>query len=351
VLHFSYIVTVGALAVAFAVLEARRCGRVRPAAVILGITAVCAVPMVMYVMRTLGPTSSDVARNAADVLVRHIPQETMPSRWLGPKAYAQLGLMSAGLVLASGSELLPVLAAPLVIGVGLSAAQITSGNPQLALLFPWRVSVLIVPIATALVVGGCLAAIPRLWADPVVQKRLAAAAVIVIGASCAVGAARMTLNFAYFYDYAPVIALADRVVPERWRRDFRAVLGADALPVMKFVRNTARRGDLYLIPPELERFRLVSGAPALVDLKSHPYKDAEVLEWRRRLDALQAVFASNGDCRAFEMVKDRYPITHVLADERIRPVICPGMHTAYEDEGFTLYRIDAALNAKMEFSP
>jgi hypothetical protein len=42
--------------------------------------------------------------------------------------------------------------------------------------------------------------------------------------------------------------------------------------------------DTRLIPVDLQRFRLSTGAPIFVDFKSIPYKDTDVIEWRARLE-------------------------------------------------------------------
>lgn len=90
----------------------------------------------------------------------------------------------------------------------------------------------------------------------------------------------------------------------------------DELPLLEFVRQTRRQGDLYLIPVnvpaqadsprgtpsssdfkplaakkrdalvipvDLQRFRLATGVPIFVDFKAIPYKDTDVLEWYKRL--------------------------------------------------------------------
>jgi len=53
--------------------------------------------------------------------------------------------------------------------------------------------------------------------------------------------------------------------------------------VYAFIRGQLVPGQLWLIPSRLQTFRLATAA-GYVDYKSHPYKDVEVLEWRRRLD-------------------------------------------------------------------
>ena len=72
---------------------------------------------------------------------------------------------------------------------------------------------------------------------------------------------------------------------------------------------TAKQGDKQIIPVDLQRFRLYTGAPIFVDFKSIPYKDVEVLEWKRRLDWTERVHAK-GDWNAAELRQKG--ITHVV---------------------------------------
>src|SRR5262249_19048501 len=96
----------------------------------------------------------------------------------------------------------------------------------------------------------------------------------------------------------------------------------EELPLLEFVRDQARPADVYLLPLDvpqvdsgptgarstsftppptrgkdqhlvaidLQRFRLFTGAPIVVDFKSIPYKDVEVIEWRERLLTCQNLY-------------------------------------------------------------
>src|SRR6185369_7310634 len=59
----------------------------------------------------------------------------------------------------------------------------------------------------------------------------------------------------------------------------RAGLTASA----RFVASTYQPGNLYLIPTNLELFRLAAKVPILVDYQSNPYKDTDVVEWFKRV--------------------------------------------------------------------
>ena len=158
----------------------------------------------------------------------------------------------------------------------------------------------------------------------------------------------MTLNFAYFNGVAAITSRVDRIVPSRWSRDFARALRPETLPMMDYVRQTARRGDLFLVPPDLERFRLRAGAPIVADFKSHPYKDVEVLDWFSRLQLVDAFYQSGGDCDALASILARYPVTHVVFDDRARPARCNGLVELYTDPVFDIYRVGARANATLE---
>jgi len=347
--HFSYVLIGACLVSAFMVTAAQRTRSLVAPAVIGAVGLAFAIPAIIYVVARLSPTDAETSRRSAAILVGHIRQEADPHVWLGAKAAVQVLWMIAGVVLASGTELFLALLAPLLLGVALTSAQIASGNTQLALLFPWRVSVLLVPVSTALIVRALIAhaAQGRAWTTRHRQlQRLAGAAITL---SALLGCIRMTLTFAYFYDDRPLTARLDRVVPERWRRDFAKALRPDTLPMMEFVRETAIRGDLYVVPPELERFRLRTGAPIVADAKSHPYKDVEVIEWYTRLQ-LVSTFYGTSDCDVLRAIANRYAATHVVLDERVRRGRCPGLARVYSDPVFEVDRIVGTADAKIGYS-
>lgn len=347
--HFSYALTAGALSVAFAITAARQTRRIGYPLAVAGTFLAFAVPTLAYVLLQLGPTSPEVSFRAASILARHIPQEADPAVWLGAKAWLQLGLVIAGVSMATGTALFLPLLVPTLAGVALTSAQIASGSPQLALLFPWRVSVLLVPTAAALLVRLLIArgAETASWRSARVQRRLSAAALAVLALTVLAGAVRMTLHFAYFYDYRPLTERMDAALPDRWRDDFARALAPDTLPMMDFVRQSSARGDLYLVPPELERFRLRTGTPIVADLKSHPYKDAEVLEWFDRLQLVEAFYRS-GDCRILSMIEARFSVTHVVLDDRVRPNRCTGLALTYSDRRFDIYKVGVSANVRLK---
>src|SRR5947207_7414648 len=99
--------------------------------------------------------------------------------------------MIAGIVASADTDLFLPMLVPFLAGITLSAAQLTSHSSALALLFPWRVSVLLVPLSTAVLVRGAIA-----WSGVSAARSTRAIAAALIVISMIAGSVRMLLNFA-----------------------------------------------------------------------------------------------------------------------------------------------------------
>ena len=111
---------------------------------------------------------------------------------------------------------------------------------------------------------------------------------------------------------------------------------------MNFVRETKSIGDTFLVPPELEKFRLYTGAPIFVDFKSIPYKDVEVAEWYKRVRIARGLYrASKIDCEALREVADDYDLTHAILESAQSSAGCEILVELHTDEEYAVYRIRA----------
>jgi hypothetical protein len=93
-----------------------------------------------------------------------------------------------------------------------------------------------------------------------------------------------------------------------------------------------------LIPVDLQRFRLLTGAAVYVDFKSVPYRDADVLEWLRRLRQTEAWFDRPVWGPDVRDELRREGVTRVVAAHGREPAgdfLVP-VHT---DPAYTVYRV------------
>jgi hypothetical protein len=222
--------------------------------------------------------------------------------------------------------------------------QLIIKNDTLALMFPWRSSALLVPVATALLLGRAF----LLLEEPGrTQAR-------VIGVASVAGCI--------------VLCLAGYVIVSN-RLAYR--MNADEEPLLEFVRTHRQDGDVYLLPVkspalsggkrgvpstsftrpprqdrdrnlvavDLQRFRLVTGAAIVVDFKSIPYKDGDVLEWHERMGDCEWLY-QQADWNAPDVRHrlEKYGVTHVIAtaNQKLRGL---NLVEIYQDRWYRVYKV------------
>jgi hypothetical protein len=224
----------------------------------------------------------------------------------------------------------------LVIGSALTLLQWLGGSDLLALLFPWRLSVLLVPLSTALVLGRLAERVPdrAAWlAGPLVL------AVCVVG-----GVVVMERQLGYLRneEEEPVYAFvrANLAPGQVYLVPYRlpALPGPRGARANEFLMEDDHTGKR--IPVEMQRFRLHAQAPILVDYKAIPYRDIEVLEWRRRLDAGLRIYRDLEAGRlaeAGQMLAEE-GVTHVVLLRR-QAAALGQLEAVYEDDHYVIYRL------------
>src|SRR5262249_6792920 len=209
---------------------------------------------------------------------------------------------------------------------------------------PWRVSAVLVPVATTIVLSRLVRAAPHFVDAPMTRGLSALVVIAFVGAGVWISVAG--LGYRTNDEELGVMDYVRRTKKQRGDRylvpvripdlakSTRGSLSSDFKPLPE--KRTAER----IIPLDMQRFRLYTGAPIYVDFKSIPYKDVDVLEWRRRLavaERLQRQLKQNEIQAALAELR-ACGITHVLvaADSRIEHA---ELENLYEDEYYCLYRV------------
>lgn len=350
ILHATYLLHAGFLVAAYLYVLGRD-RRFRDATATGALALALVLPVVLYNAVVFGPTSAEQFAQSQDILARfRIRHHTDVKLWCDSIALAQVGWIFLGLWLVRGQRLFLVLAISLTGALSLTLLQLATDSTSLALLFPWRASIFLVPLATTTVLAKLLARLePR---SERFRAAVGGSAIVLLAALMVSGGLISYLKVGY------------RTSPEEEL-------------VMKYVRDHKAAGDCYLVPFDIpdpkqarpgaasgdfkpprsekegirriafgpQRFRLCTGVPIFVDVKSIPYKDIEVIEWRRRLDENDRIYTAMSspassperDFLAFQ------GITHVItrADQT---VVWPELVKIYEDRYFRIYRVQVNGN-------
>ena len=306
VLHPTYIIPGGVVAVAIAADQYRRSQDAAHSLVPLGLYTLVSAPLALRLLIDL-----PLADEAAMVLVHaRIPHHTRPEVWFGLDDAARIGLVTLAVWLYRHDAVGVIVGVTGTLSLSASVAATALDNDRLLLMFPWRVSVVVVPISATLLLAWLIRHLSGISA----LRRLSRATLV-----------------------ASLVALIV-LMGFSVRRFARSTTGSE--PFASVPTGT------YLIPPDEEDFRLASGQPVLVDAKTHPYRGDELLEWWRRVRAVRAFYDSGG-CEPLSRVLERWPdVTHVLLPTTMPPA-CVGVR-AGGIGSYDIYRVDRGPERQIE---
>lgn len=337
--HSTYLLPAGLLVLGFMVETLRATQHSGPTAFRMLLSAVViVVPVCFYIIFTFGPTNTDNFEESQRILAEiRIPHHCEISRWFDLVAGLQLTWAAIGLVFLRRSPLLVVLVVAAGGGLALTLAQYASGNPTFALMFPWRISALLVPVATAVMVAQAMALLPSsrwvVWIASVIMLTLAGAGVWVMveGLGYRSGDDEQPL-----YDYVRTHAGPSDVylLPVR----VPAVGTGRGSISTSFTPPPRPKPGSNLIPVDLQRFRLLTGTPIYVDFKSVPYADVEVMIWLQRVRQCEEWYGSNWSRAMIEDELKREGITHIVALAS-RPIVAPYLEEVHSDSAYIVYRL------------
>jgi hypothetical protein len=240
-----------------------------------------------------------------------------------------------GALLTVRSRLFAVIAFLATGGLIFSAVQIWTGSDSLAMLGPWRVSVLLVPLSTCLILAAVISAVAYLLSFPRDRAQKPPLQLIDHPLLLLV-IAPMLFNF------------SSRAI--RRGADIQSEYGASyrqnqLIEMMDFVRANLASGQIYMIEPreaEFDNFRLYTGAPIFINWKSHPYKDSDVLEWYQRVQEADSFYKASeeaGKCAILKDIMSRYGVTHALVKKRDAGLNCGFNLAVFQSTRYTIFAL------------
>lgn len=318
-LHPTYLLTAACLVIAYIGILALADHRQRSALACGALALAGVLPILLHTLSVFGLSTSQVSADAARVLVDfRIPHHAIPAEWLDPSVALKLVLIVGAMLAVRRSRLLLILLIPAVVGLALTGLQIATSSDRLALIFPWRVSALLVPLSTAILAGKGVA-LGLAWLERRSRRLPAwssAAARIVLACLALAGTASFAIHI------------------QRQADDPQQQLFAE-------VRHLAAPGQVYLIPPRQQDFRLATGQPVFVDFKAIPYAPAEVLTWYDRIQLAQFFYRDNPadvNCHLLDRAAAA-GVTHVVLEPEQRDAHCEGLHKLWSDDAFEVDRL------------
>lgn len=312
-IHPTYLLGAGALTIAYMIVLYIEKQQIK-GPVQVGVIALLAVtPILIYVYTSFADTPPETTARAQDILVNfRIPFHAAASRWFDLTAVVKLAIIISALYLLRETRLFLVLFVPFMIGVMLTITQLATQSNALALLFPWRISTFLMPIATTTLLAIVVTRLFSRWPD-LEQKSL----LIWISASLIL--------------FVVLVGLI------RLKLDFQRQAYAPEHGALNYAAAHAGLDQYYMTPLDLQDFRLATGLPVYVEFKSIPYRDRDVIEWERRIRTTD-LFYKQADCAWLEKLA-RLGVTHVIATPKLFNLGCQEWSVLYRDRYYGVYRL------------
>jgi hypothetical protein len=348
VMHSTYLLTAALLTLSYLFLLCRE-KRVRAALLVGAWTLLLVAPVLVYNLLLFAPSSAEEFAKAQYLLAHvRLPHHASIERWLDGIACAQLGWVLLAMSLVRGSRLFAIMTMTFALSLLLTLVQFGTGNDTLALLFPWRSSAILVPLATTVVLTRVVNWITDWFPSPSLPRRRAMAVVCgVVLAILTVGGAAIDYFGLGYQTNAQELELLHYIRAHKQSKEVyllpvevpKLTTGKRGAPSLNFTPPPRRNAQTQVISVDLQRFRLFTGAPIYVDFKSIPYKDVEVLEWDERVrwnHALHKQRDWNREEIKIELARRR--VTHVIATAD-RDLRGEALEQVYSDQYYRLYRV------------
>jgi len=369
IMHGTYLLCAAMLIVAYQIILVQ--DKQLKKAILLGLWALAVVlPVVIYNVIAFAPTSPEIFAEAQRILAHfRIPHHAEVARWLDGIALAQVALIVGGISLVRKANLRLIMIVVFTWSLLFTLIQVATDNDTLALLFPWRTSAVLVPLATAVVLARLVGVLARRigWESyPTMSQGMCWTSLGIFFAGGLV-ISFFGLGYRTNPDELPLLEFVRKAPPYiEFFRGKDGEIWVDPgfhpqpwplylLPVDIPELDTGKRGAAstnftpapragkngHLIAIDLQRFRIATGKPIYVDFKSIPYKDTDVVEWYRRLLWAQKLYADHSwdnEATLLEVWQTGIGITDVVTTGS-KEIVGSAWEKVFEDPKNPNYRV------------
>ena len=317
-------------------------------AISIGLLALLLVaPSVIYAASNFQPSTSEGFKEAQEFLVKfRLPHHCLPGLWLDWIACLQIVWILLSIFLLRKQKELTVILFPFLLGGLLTVLQVATQSNTLALLFPWRISAVLVPLATMLILTESVVLLTPFISG--IKLLIPSMAAIIILALLGIAIPFFKVGFvinetenailAYIKNHKSIddLYLLPVNVPNL-AVTTRGSLSIDFKPIG--IKTT----DTRIVPIDMQRFRLYAQAPLFIDFKSIPYKDEDVLKWHKRLLLAQNWHKRLSENNTPELLDElrAKKISHIVTNAKVN-LEQTELELKFSDENFKLWKIKEA---------
>jgi len=284
-------------------------------AVLLGILALLLIaPILVYVLKNF--EGSEFAQEARRILIEiRIPHHSSIQSWFGFPSVVKLTMILWGIyLLRSKPEIFYPFTFIAVASIALSAVQYFYPSDFMALIFPWRPSAILMPIAFGCITAHLLTILINIHKKnkPIFKPLGKIIPILLITLSGAAGIYRMG------YDYHQKIQMKEK-------------------NLYAWIEQETGDQDRFVIPVGLETFRTETKRAAFIDFFAIPYNHEDVIHWYHRVLGVNKFF-DTGNCSELFFIYGEEPYSYIITTRNDAPVECWDHQLVYQDNDYLVYK-------------
>ncbi len=319
--HQSYLLSAAAITISYMVLIITGEKDFRKAFAVGLFSFFLVLPVICYSYLSFLPASQKTLEEAQDILINYrIPHHANFTAWFDMENFTKIVMMIAALYFTRGKrDVWIIMLVSFVIGLSLTFVQVATGSHSLALIFPWRISSFLVPLSAFILLGYAVSYVFSRYSLSIENK-----------------AKKIDFTVKVL-----LILLFTKGVVKIYSK-YEKHVSKDFVEVAAFVADKKEAADVYMIPIGIKRFRLLTGVPILVDKKTHPYKDIEMVEWYKRIQLVDQFYSGDktSRCNTLNDILQQYEVSHIVIDNENPLDYCSNLTRIYNDKSYYVYKIN-----------
>ena len=272
------------------------------------------LPITLYIILNFLLLDKELIQIGQNILVERIPHHALIENWFSSKDFFSILIYLISLLTIYKNKKIFV---PLTIfgfsSILLSIFQILTESNTLALAFPWRASVFLMPISSMIIISFLL------------NKFL-------------LNKNNMNLFSVSFFIIVFLFFFGKNHFIENDNQKFYS-----KLELVKEINKNYDNIERILIPVKISYIRMNTGLPIFIDWKHHAFKYDEIIIWKKRMDLAQKFYQAD----RYENQKEI--ITNINYIENISHILIKKKNFKFGCKNLINHKIYALINAKTCF--
>jgi hypothetical protein len=299
IIHPTYLLSAAILTAIYGFIRLYETRKFKEPILIGSLALVLVSGITIYTALNFIGVETELANQANAITINYRqPHHMIISEWLDLRVAVKTVFLALALFLIRKQRLIWILLFPSIVVIGLTGIQAIIKNPSLAMLFPWRFSVILVPLSTMIIAAKLLDWLVIQRHGFPIPNNLFLIFNSVILAGCAITG---TAKF------------------------FTAIQNQHNTPeyeMMTLIYNQYERGQNVVVPLKWQQFRLVTGIPIVVEFKAGPQQADDIVEWYERVQQVDHLYAGlpyGEGCMRWEYLQFAYGATHLVLPNELAP--------------------------------